>query len=316
LALGLSIVYSIVYSTYIEYNQLFLSPGLGAKAIFVLSLTVGSLFTMWLGEQISLLGLGSGSSLIIFTGIVSSFPDYVARTVEWVRIGNMHLLLALFILVFFIAVIACIVFLEKGDRKIPVHYARRVIGQRVYGGQNTYIPFKINNVGVMPIIFASSVLNIPFFVFSFLAQRFDSFKWIVDLFKVNGLLYNILEFFLILFFTFFYLTLVYNPVELANDMKKQGGFVPGIRPGKQTADYFDYILTRIGLVGAFYLAMLALLPNILSAVVTMPFMLQGTSLLISVGVALEISALIESSLIEHDYGSFIKGSRLKSGVPR
>ncbi|MGC2310167.1 MAG: preprotein translocase subunit SecY [Candidatus Babeliaceae bacterium] len=316
LALGLSIMYSIMYSTYIEYNHLFISPGFGAKMLFILSLTVGSMFTMWLGEQISLMGLGSGSSLIIFTGIVAHFPTYVAQTINWVQVGNMNPIVALLILAFFIAVTACIVFLEKGDRKIPVQYARRIIGQRIYGGQNTYIPFKINNVGVMPIIFASSVLNLPYFVLSFLAQRYEILKGVVELFKVNGFLYNVFEFGLIMFFTFLYLTLVYNPVEIANDMKKQGGFIPGLRPGQQTADYFDYILTRIGLIGAFYLATLALLPNILRAFVAMPFSLQGTSLLISVGVALEISALIESYLIEHNYGSFIKGGRLKSGVVR
>ncbi len=312
LALLLSIGYSVGYATYLEQANLVLTPGFAFKALFVLSLTTGSMFVMWLGEQISLFGLGNGSSMIIFAGIVARFPEYVIRTIHWVQIGNMSSVIAVFILLIFIALTACVVFLEKGDRKIPVQYARRVIGQRVYGGQSTYIPFKINTAGVMPVIFASSVLNIPMFLISLLSQRYEIFRTAADIFKVNGFLYNILTFALIVFFTYFYTALIFNPTELADSMKKNGGFVPGIRPGKQTADFFDYILTRIGLVGAIYLGILALLPNILSAIITMPFYLGGTSLLIVVGVALETSAQIESYLIEHNYGSFLKTGRIKS----
>lgn len=312
LALLLSIGYSIGYATYLEHANLVISPGIAFKALFVLSLAVGAMFVMWLGEQISLFGLGNGSSMIIFAGIVARFPEYVIRTIHWVQIGNMSSVVAVFILLIFIALTACVVFLEKGDRKIPVQYARRVIGQRVYGGQSTYIPFKINTAGVMPVIFASSVLNIPMFLISLLSQRYEIFRAAADILKVNGFLYNILTFALIVFFTYFYTALIFNPTELADSMKKNGGFVPGIRPGKQTADFFDYILTRIGLVGAVYLGILALLPNILNAVIPMPFYLGGTSLLIVVGVALETSSQIESYLIEHNYGSFLKTGRIKS----
>lgn len=316
LAFVLSIGYSLGYATYLESAGLVLAPGLGFKILFVISLTIGAMFVMWLGDQISLMGIGSGSSLIIFAGIVSRFPEYVIRTIHWVQIGNLHVLMAIAILAIFIALTACIVFLEKGDRKIPVHYARRVIGQRVYGGQSTYIPFKINTAGVMPVIFASSVLNLPLFISSILAQHFDIFKVVADALRVNGFLYNVLEFGLIVFFTFFYTALIYNPTELADNMKKSGGFIPGIRPGKQTADFFDYILNRIGLVGALYLASLALLPNILSNIIAMPFYLGGTSLLIVVGVALETSAQIESYLIEHQYEGFLTTGRIKERIAR
>lgn len=316
LAFALSIGYSLGYATYLENAGLVLNPGFAFKALFVMSLTVGSMFVMWLGDQISLMGIGNGSSLIIFAGIVSRFPEYIIRTIHWVQIGNISLIMALIIGIIFAVLTACIVFLEKGDRKIPVHYARRVIGQRVYGGQSTYIPFKINTAGVMPVIFASSVLNFPLFISSILSQRFEIFKVVAESLRVNGFLYNSLEFVLIVFFTYFYTAMIYNPVELADNMKKSGGFIPGIRPGKQTADFFDYILNRIGLVGALYLAFLALLPNILSNIIAMPFYLGGTSLLIVVGVALETSAQIESYLIEHQYEGFLTTGRVKERLAR
>lgn len=311
LAFFLSIGYALGYATYLEHQNLVLNPGIGFKIIFVLSLTVGSMFVMWLAEQISLMGIGNGSSMILFASIVTRFPDYVIRTINAVQMNSMSSVLAVAILLFFIIITACIVFLEKGDRKIPVQYARRVVGQRVYGGQASYIPFKINTAGVMPVIFASSVLNIPMFITSMLVGRWAFLKIVQDALQMGGFLYNVLEFGLIVFFTFFYTALVFNPTELADNMKKSGGFIPAIRPGKQTAEYFDYILTRIGLVGAIYLGILALLPNIVHAVVAMPFFLQGTSLLITVGVALELSSQIEAYLIEHNYGSFLTAGRMK-----
>lgn len=311
LAFFLSIGYATGYATYLEHAQLVLTPGIAFKIMFVLSLTVGSMFVMWLSEQISLMGIGNGSSMILFASIVARFPGDVIKTINAVQVGNMSSILAVGILLFFIAITACIVFLEKGDRKIPVQYARRVVGNRVYGGQTSYIPFKINTAGVMPVIFASSVLNIPVFITTMFASRWAFLKVVRDALQMGGPLYNILEFGLIVFFTFFYTALVFNPVELADNMKKSGGFIPGIRPGKQTSDYFDYLLTRIGLVGAIYLGILALLPNILQAAVAMPFVLQGTSLLITVGVALELSSQIESYLIEHNYGTFLTTGRMK-----
>ena len=228
----------------------------------------------------------------------------------------MNVLVALALLAFFIALTACVVFLEKGERKIPVQYARRVIGQRMYGGQSTYIPLKINSVGVMPVILAANVLQLPLFVASMFSQRFEFFKTVTELLNRNGVLFNALEFGLIVFFTYFYSEIALNPQELADSMKKNGGFVPGIRPGKQTADFFAYLLARIGLAGALYLAALAIVPNIVSAAVPMPFYLGGTSLLIAVGVALDTAAQIEAYLIEHRYEGFLVTGRVKRGLAR
>lgn len=319
LTLFLSIGYSSGLLTYLTTYNLVLTPGIGFKLFFVLSLTTGAMLVMWMGEQISLFGLGNGSSMLIFAGIVSAFPGNILRTVIQVREGTMTLMVALGILAFFIAVAAAIVYLEKGERKIPVHYARRVVGQRVYGGQSTYIPFKINNVGVMPAIFASTILSIPQFIFGLIGNYlgWDAFTSLATDLSRGGLMYNILTFLLIIVFTFVYTSIIFDPNELSQNLKKNGGFIPGIRPGKQTADELDKILTRLGLVGALYLACLALLPNILQALVYMPFVLGGTSLLIVVGVGLELSSQLEAYLLESNYAGFLSsGSRIKSRASR
>lgn len=319
LTLFLSIGYSSGLLTYLTTYNLVLTPGIGFKLFFVLCLTTGAMLVMWMGEQISLFGLGNGSSMLIFAGIVSAFPGNILRTVIQVREGSMTLVVALGILAFFIAVAAAIVYLEKGERKIPVHYARRVVGQRVYGGQSTYIPFKINNVGVMPAIFASTILSIPQFIFGLIGSHlgWDAFTSLATDLSRGGLMYNILTFLLIIIFTFVYTSIIFDPNELSQNLKKNGGFIPGIRPGKQTADELDKILTRLGLVGAMYLACLALLPNILQALVYMPFVLGGTSLLIVVGVGLELSSQLEAYLLESNYAGFLSsGSRIKSRAAR
>lgn len=311
LTFAVSIAQSIGLAFILERNHLVLDPGWGFRLMLILSLTVGSMFVMWLGEQISLFGLGNGSSMIIFAGIVARLPEDALKSIYQVQQGLMNGWITLFLVLLFIAIAACIVFLEKGERKIPVQYTRRVVGQKVYGGQSTYIPFKINVPGVMPVIFASAVLNIPMFAAAMLSEKFALFKWISQSMVPTGILYNVIEFVLIIFFSFFYTALVYNPDELADNMKKSGGFIPGIRPGRQTSDFFNYILTRIGLIGAIYLATLALLPNILRMFVQLPFNLGGTSLLIVVGVALDTAAQIESYLIEHRYEGFLTTGRMK-----
>lgn len=316
LALGVSIMQSIGLAFLLEGKGLVLDPGWQFKFMFVLSLTVGSMFVMWLGEQITIFGLGNGSSMIIFAGIVNRYPDYFLKTLYEVMQGLMNPIVAIFILVVFIAVTACIVFLERGERKIPVQYSRRVIGQRVYGGQSTYIPFKINTAGVMPVILAGAVLNMPMFALSMLSERFAAFKWLAEVMTPTGLLFNVLQFALIIFFSFVYTALQFNPEELADNIKKSGGFIPGIRPGKKTADFFSFILTRIGLVGALYLGILALLPNILNVFIRMPFYSSGTALLIVVGVTLETAAQIESYLLEHRYEGFLSSGRLQSRMRR
>lgn len=311
-----SVFQSTGYIFLLERYGLIIDPGFGARLLFVLSLTVGTMFVMWLGEQISLFGIGNGTSMIIFAGIVSRFPDDIVKILGAIQDGLIDPMVGIFLFALAIAIAACIVFLEKGERKIPVQYSRRVIGNKVYGGQNTYIPFKINTAGVMPVIFSNAMLNLPIFAASLLATRWLFFKTVADSLVPGGLLHGVLDFVLIICFSFFYTALVFNPEELADNMKKGGGFIPGIRPGRQTAEFFSYILTRIGLVGAIYLASLALLPNLILSLLNMPFalggILSGTSLLIVVGVANETAAQAESYLIEHRYEGFLTSGRLKS----
>lgn len=311
LACFVSVLQSFALVGGLRAYNLILDPSIGFYFLFVLSLATGSLFVMWLGEQISIFGLGNGSSMIIFAGIVARFPGYVGTTIYAVQQGSLSTIFAVVILAVFIFITGSIVFLEKGERKIPVQYTRRVVGQRVYGGQSAYIPFKINTAGVMPVIFTSTILNIPMFILGALS-KYPFFRGMAESFRFGGLLYSVLEFVLIIAFSFFYTALVFNPEELAQNIKKSGGFIPGIRPGRKTADFFNYILTRIGLVGAIYLAFLALSPVILNLFITMPFMLGGTALLIVVGVALETASQIESYLIEHRYEGFLSSGRLTS----
>lgn len=315
LALGLSIVYSITYATMLEHQGLVLTPGWSFRVLFVLTLTAGSMMVMWLGDQISSYGIGNGSSVIIFAGIVSSFPTTFLKLVYMVQEGNVHVILALVALIAFLFITASIVFLEKGERKIPVQYARRVVGNRVYSGQSSYIPFKINSAGIMPVIFAGAVLRFPSLIATLLATKFPLVNTVVQAFY-NGPLFYVSEFLLIIMFSYIYTALAVNPIELAENIRKNGGFVPGMRPGKQTAQYFDYLLNRIGLIGAIYLGFLAIFPDFLSKVFQIPFEMSGTSMLIVVGVALELASQVESYLIERRYEGFLVGARLRRGGAR
>lgn len=318
LSLLVSVIQGFGISMLVERAGLVMTPGWAFRIMFILCLAVGSMFIMWLGEQISLFGVGNGSSMIIFAGIVARFPADIGTVIASVTgqiAARIDPVVAVALLLLVVLMTACIVFLEKGERKIPVQYARRVVGQRMYGGQSTYIPFKINTPGVMPVIFANAVLNIPMFATSLLAARWEFFKGISEMLRIGGLLHGVLDFVLIIAFSFFYTAMVYNPEELAENIKKSGGFIPGIRPGKKTAAFFNYILTRIGLVGAIYLATLALLPSILHAILLPPGLylsiLGGTGLLIVVGVALETASQIESYLIEHRYEGFLSSGKMK-----
>jgi preprotein translocase subunit SecY len=312
LTFGVSIMQSLGFAVIAERYNLVLEPGWSFRLMFILTLTVGSMIVMWLGEQITLFGIGNGSSMLIFAGIVARFPDDFIRVLGSIQQGLLSWEVGVLILLVFVGLTACIVFLEKGERKIPVQYTRRIIGQRVYGGQSSYIPFKINTAGVMPVIFSNAVLNIPVFLSTLLAARFEVFKWLSEQLQVTGVLFNVLDFILIIFFSFFYTALVFNPDELAENIKKGGGFIPGIRPGRKTSEYFNYILTRIGLIGAIYLGMLAIFPNFLNMIFSLPIYIAGTSLLICVGVALDFAAQVESYLIEHRYEGFLSSGRLKA----
>ena len=323
LALALSIFYSSMYVIPLEMKGLVLFPGWGFRIVFVLSLTVGCMFVMWLGDPISLFGMGNGSSMIIFASIVARFPGYVIKTIQYARDGILYTgglpgvnwLVALAIWLFLFVVTLCIIFLEKGERKIPVQYARRIIGNRVYGGQNSFIPFKIQNAGVMPVIFASTFMIVPGSIAGMLSYKWAFLSGIASSLTLQtGFFYNFFQFFLIVFFYFLYTSMVFDPKELAENLKKSGGFIPGIRPGKQTADFLDIVLTRLGLVGSMYLAGLAALPNLMVFAIgmgSMPFFLGGTSLLIVVGVGLETASQLEAYLVEHNYEGFLVSGKMK-----
>lgn len=317
LTFGVSIFQSLGIAYWLESSGLALYPGWGFRLSFMFSLTICSMFVMWLGEQISIFGIGNGSSMIIFAGIVARLPvdlyrlfyEAVNKYTEW--------WVVIAILVLFVIITGLIVFLERGERKIPVQYARRVVGNRVYGGQSTYIPFKINTPGVMPVIFAQAVINIPRFIAQSLASRFAFFQSVSDALGYMTILTMVLDFLLIIFFSYFYTALVFNPEELADNIKKSGGFIPGIRPGKKTAEFFNFILTRIGLVGAVYLGVLAVAPTIIGRTLGHGLLsLGGTSMLIMVGVGLETAAQIESYLIEHRYEGFLSSGRIRGRSSR
>lgn len=307
LAVGLSLFWGSAYALWLERSGMILSPGWGFRFLFVLSIMVGSLLVMWLADQISLFGIGSGSSIIIFAGIVARFPSYISKSMQFISLGNLDPIVALLVLAIFIAITAAIVFLERGERKIPVQYARRVVGNRVYGGQSTHIPFKINMPGVMPVIFAQTILMIPMQISALLSDRLPWLRVFTD--RI-GIAYLIIEACLIIFFSYFYTRVIFNPEQLADDMKKNGGFVLGLRPGRKTAEYFNYLLDRIGMVGALYLSFLAIFPTLLHKMITLPFFLPGTSLLIAVGVALDTAAQIESYLLESRYEGFLVTGKL------
>jgi len=319
LALGVAVAQAMGYATLIQRLDLAVDPNWAFYFIFILSLVVGSVFVMWLGEQISLFGIGNGSSVLIFANIVARFPNDVIKVIGNALNNVISWPTAIIIFACVIFVTACVVFLERGERKIAVQYARRVVGHRMYGGQSVYIPFKINASGVMPVILAGAALNVPMLILPVLASKFGIGMWLAESLARGGLLYNVLEFFMIIAFSFFYMTIQFNPEELADNIKKSGGFIPGIRPGRKTAEFFNYLLMRIGLVGAIYLGLLAIFPAIIHALLDLKFyvtIMNGTSMLIMVGVALEMAAQIESYLIEHRYEGFLSSGRIHSRSSR
>jgi preprotein translocase subunit SecY len=264
---------------------------------------------MWLGEQISERGIGNGISMIIFAGIVASLPSAFLTTIQFVREGEFSLFLLLFLLAFMVLIVGVIIFVERGQRRIPVQYAKRVVGRRMYGGQSSHLPLKINTAGVIPPIFASSLLVFPATIASFfenpLVQRVT--QW----FQPGELLYNVLFVLLIVFFSYFYTAVTFNTSDVAENMKKFGGFIPGIRPGQRTADYIDRVLSRVTLVGAIYVATVCVLPTILISQFNVPFYFGGTALLIVVGVALDTVAQIETHMLTRSYQGFMRRGRLR-----
>lgn len=318
LTLVVSVMQSFGIAVFMERTPgIVLTPGWGFRLSAVLFLTVGSLFVMWMGEQINSYGLGNGSSMIIFAGIVAGLPGSVIKLFEDVRLGQTDPIIALLLAVITVAFICCIVFLERGERKVPVQYAKRVVGQRVFGGQSSYIPLKLNPSNVVPVIFSQAILSMPATIFSMFASRWPEISAMMnDWLYGERMLYNVVFAGLIIFFAFFYTAVIFNPNELADNIRKSGGFIPGIRPGKKTAEFFDYLLSRVCFPGAVYLALLAILPSILKNVFSFPIIFSGTSLLIAIGVALDTSAQIEAHLIERRYEGFLSSGGLKGRYAR
>ncbi len=275
----------------------------------MITLTAGTAFIMWLGEQITERGIGNGISLIIFAGIVARMPSALGSTVQLVQTGDLGFLILLMLLAIMVGVIAVIVFVERGQRRIPVQYAKRVVGRRVYGGQSTHLPLKVNTAGVIPPIFASSLIIFPATIAQFLNIPVLTYitSWLMPATGVYELIYVAL----IVFFCYFYTAVTFNPVDVADNMKKYGGYIPGIRPGKKTSQYIDKVLTRITLGGAIYVSLVCVLPSILIARFNAPFYFGGTSLLIVVGVALDTLTQIETHMIQRHYEGFIRTGRIK-----
>lgn len=286
-----------------------LFPGWGFRITTVITLTAGTAFIMWLGEQITEHGIGNGISLIIYAGIVAGLPNALINTLRLTKTGEMSIFLTLILLIFMLAVVGVIIFAERGQRRIPVQYAKRVVGRRVYGGQNTHIPLKINTAGVIPPIFASSIIMFPATVANFIHV-----PWVQSVAKSltpGHWLYSVMYVAFIVFFCFFYTAIVFNPVDVADNMKKYGGFIPGIRPGRPTADYIDKVLSRITLGGAIYISAVCVLPTILIQRFNVPFYFGGTALLIVIGVAMDTLGQIEAHMLSRHYEGFLKQGRVR-----
>src|SRR5881409_470703 len=294
---------------------LVLDPGLMFRITTVTTLVTGTRFLMWLGEQITERGLGNGISIIIFAGIAAGLPNAVAGTLELVRTGAMHPLTALLIAVAVIAVTGFVCFVERGQRKILVNYAKRQVGNRVYGGQSSHLPFKLNMSGVIPPIFASSIILLPTTIVSWFATG-DGLRWlkdIADALRPGQPIYVLLYAAAIVFFCFFYTALVFNSRETADNLKKSGAFIPGIRPGDQTARHIDKILSRLTLAGAIYITLVCLLPEFLVLKYNVPFYFGGTSLLIIVVVTMDFWAQVQSYVMSQQYESLLKKANFKAG---
>ncbi|MCG8605019.1 preprotein translocase subunit SecY, partial [bacterium] len=288
--------------------------GLGFRALTMVSLAAGTVLIMWLGEQITERGIGNGISLIIFVGIIATLPNAIIDEVQQFQSGNRLILTEVFLIALMLVTIAAVVALTQGTRKIPVQYAKRVVGRKVYGGQSTHIPLRVNTAGVMPIIFAQSIMFVPQTVLTFFPDS-DLMNTVQRYFDFQSVVYWIFYGILIVFFTYFYTAIAFNPVDVADNMKKYGGFIPGVRPGKRTAEFIDNILTRITLPGSICLAVIAVFPYIITKFVDVSFNFAsfygGTSLLIIVGVALDTLQQLESHLLMRHYDGFMKGGRIK-----
>ncbi len=287
-------------------------PGWAFRLMTTVTLTAGTIFLMWLGEQISERGVGNGISLLIFAGIIVRMPEAIFSSFTLITQGEMNPLVFLLLLVLMVVVVAGVIVMTLGQRKIPVQYAKRVVGRRVYGGQSTHIPLRVNTAGVIPVIFAASIIAFPATIAQFIHH-----PWAQSLaawMRFGGLPYTALYGAGIIFFTYFYTAIIFNPTDVADNMKKYGGYIPGIRPGSKTAEFIERVLDRITLVGALYLAAISILPEVLITQMNVPFYFGGTSLLIVVGVALDTVQQVESHLLMRHYEGFLKKARVRGRI--
>ncbi len=285
------------------------SPGWSFRLLTMLTLTSGTAFIMWLGEQITERGIGNGISLIIFAGIVARLPSAIIKTVSLLRAGELSIFFVILLIAMMITIVGAIIYMERGQRKIPVQYAKRVVGRKVYGGQSTHLPLKVNTAGVIPPIFASSIIMFPATVAGFIA-----IPWVQAIARQlspGTIVYTFLYVGMIIFFAYFYTAIIFNPVDIADNLKKYGGYIPGIRPGQKTSEYIYRVLSRLTFVGRLYLAVVCIIPELLMFRFNVPFYFGGTSLLIVVGVALDTVSQIESHLITRSYEGFLKKGRLR-----
>jgi preprotein translocase subunit SecY len=284
-------------------------PGWAFRLLTMITLTAGTVFIMWLGEQISERGIGNGISLIIFAGIVAAIPSALTATFEYARQDELGVLTLAFLAALMVVTVGVIIFVERGQRRIPIQYAKRVVGRKMMGGQSTHLPLKINMAGVIPPIFASSLLIFPGTIAQFVQHPL--FQGAADYLQPNTIVYNVIYIGAIVFFCYFYTAIQFDPQDVAENLQKHGGFVPGIRPGRRTAEYIDHILTRITLGGAIYVSLVCVLPTLLVSQFNVPFFFGGTALLIVVGVAIDTVAQMQSHLIQRSYDGFLKKGKVR-----
>ncbi|MFA6687817.1 MAG: preprotein translocase subunit SecY, partial [Desulfuromonas sp.] len=285
------------------------SQGMGFIVLTVITLTAGTAFIMWIGEQITERGIGNGISLIIFAGIIANMPAAIVNSLRLVKTGAMPLFTVVFLLVLMVVVVMFIVFMERAQRRVPIHYAKRVVGMRNMGGQSSHLPLKINMSGVIPPIFASSIIMFPATV-----ANFVDVEWVqalAGMMTPTHWLYNVFFVAFVVFFCYFYTAVTFNPVDVAENVKNQGGYIPGIRPGKATSDYLDTVLSRLTFAGAVYVSAVCVLPSVMISQFNVPFYFGGTSLLIVVGVGLDTASQIESHMISRSYEGFMRGVSIK-----
>ena len=308
---GLFISIGLESMTSPDGTPIVLNAGWHFRMVTMATFTAGSMLVMWLGEQITERGIGNGISLIIFCGIVVGIPRGIMQSLDLIKSGSMSIFLAVVIVLLMAAVLTAIVFVERAQRRIPISYAKRQIGRKIFGGQNTHLPLRVNTAGVIPPIFASSLLLFPATVGQFSTNEYV--RMVTDFFAPHGILYNVLYVVLIFFFCYFYTAIIIDPKDMAENLKKNGGFVPGIRPGERTQEYIDTVLSRLTLSGAVYISAISLLPMLMIAKFNVPFYFGGTSLLILVGVAMDFMNQVESHMISTQYQGLMNKAARKGG---